>query len=274
MLGHRPPAAGPQRARPRRRHAGPSLCRPDDRPRRARAPSTRSSIGSACRADRHRTGRHRLGEPIPRPRRRTRPPTGWSPTSSTRSSPGKPPEMVMVWGITDRHSWVTDVLPRPDGAPSRPLPLDRDLKPKRWMRAPEIARPRLRRKLTLPDVRENLTISFSHNCPVVRRMVRQLDRPADLAEAVMPMFSGAASTSPSHAARPSGGARTTASDASLVDPVQRRRGGLGFRVSPSSWPHFSASPSRSSSRCRRRTSTPRRARSSSTRATSRSCRTR
>ena len=45
----------------------------------------------------------------------------------------KPPEMVVVWGVSDRHSWVTDVMSRPDGAPSRPLPLDRDLKPKRWM---------------------------------------------------------------------------------------------------------------------------------------------
>ena len=46
----------------------------------------------------------------------------------------KPPEAVIAWGITDRYSWVPDVLPRPDGAPHRPLPLDREYRPKNWMR--------------------------------------------------------------------------------------------------------------------------------------------
>lgn len=45
----------------------------------------------------------------------------------------KAPESVIVWGVSDRYSWVSDVLPRPDGHPSRPLPLDRDMAPKRWM---------------------------------------------------------------------------------------------------------------------------------------------
>ncbi|MEF2552356.1 endo-1,4-beta-xylanase [Aurantimonas sp. A2-1-M11] len=45
----------------------------------------------------------------------------------------KPPEAVIVWGISDRYSWVSDVLPRPDGHPDRPLPLDRDMRPKPWM---------------------------------------------------------------------------------------------------------------------------------------------
>lgn len=51
------------------------------------------------------------------------------------------PESVIVWGVSDRYSWVSDVLPRPDGHPSRPLPLDRDMSPKRWMR---LLRQRLR----------------------------------------------------------------------------------------------------------------------------------
>lgn len=53
----------------------------------------------------------------------------------------KPPQAVTVWGMTDRYSWVPDVLPRPDGHPDRPLPLDRDLRPKPWM---ELLKSRLR----------------------------------------------------------------------------------------------------------------------------------
>ena len=45
----------------------------------------------------------------------------------------RPPEAVITWGITDRYSWVPDVLPRPDGLPIRPLPLDRNYRPKNWM---------------------------------------------------------------------------------------------------------------------------------------------
>lgn len=44
----------------------------------------------------------------------------------------KPPEMVIAWGLTDRYSWINDVMPRPDGAESRPLPFDRELLPKPW----------------------------------------------------------------------------------------------------------------------------------------------
>ena len=46
----------------------------------------------------------------------------------------KPPEAVVTWGITDRYSWIPDVMPRPDGAPHRPLPLDGDYRPKNWMK--------------------------------------------------------------------------------------------------------------------------------------------
>ncbi|MEF2073357.1 endo-1,4-beta-xylanase [Consotaella aegiceratis] len=46
---------------------------------------------------------------------------------------GQTPEAVICWGITDRYSWIPDVMPRPDGSPSRPLPLDADLRPKPWL---------------------------------------------------------------------------------------------------------------------------------------------
>ncbi|WP_062016267.1 endo-1,4-beta-xylanase [Aureimonas sp. AU4] len=45
---------------------------------------------------------------------------------------GQRPEAVITWGLTDRYSWVGDVMPRTDGQPVRPLPLDADLVPKRW----------------------------------------------------------------------------------------------------------------------------------------------
>jgi endo-1,4-beta-xylanase len=37
---------------------------------------------------------------------------------------------VVIWGITDRISWLSTKNPRADGAPLRPLPLDANLKPK------------------------------------------------------------------------------------------------------------------------------------------------
>ncbi|WP_372338836.1 endo-1,4-beta-xylanase [Mangrovibrevibacter kandeliae] len=42
------------------------------------------------------------------------------------------PEAVITWGITDRYTWIPDAMPRPDGTPSRPLPLDARLRPKPW----------------------------------------------------------------------------------------------------------------------------------------------
>ncbi len=38
--------------------------------------------------------------------------------------------MVTTWGLSDRYTSKTDMFPRPDGAPVRPLPFDRDLAPK------------------------------------------------------------------------------------------------------------------------------------------------
>lgn len=43
-----------------------------------------------------------------------------------------PPAAVIAWGITDRYSWIPDVMPRRDGKPCRPLPLDAEFRPKPW----------------------------------------------------------------------------------------------------------------------------------------------
>jgi endo-1,4-beta-xylanase len=37
---------------------------------------------------------------------------------------------VINWGLTDRFTWISERLPRADRSPSRPLPFDRDFKPK------------------------------------------------------------------------------------------------------------------------------------------------
>jgi endo-1,4-beta-xylanase len=42
------------------------------------------------------------------------------------------PDSVITWGITDRYSWIPDVMPRRDGQPSRPLPFDAEYRPKPW----------------------------------------------------------------------------------------------------------------------------------------------
>ncbi|KKB78263.1 glycoside hydrolase family 10 [Devosia soli] len=45
----------------------------------------------------------------------------------------KRPDMVLTWGITDKHTWVPIWFSRDDGLPNRPLPLDADYKPKALM---------------------------------------------------------------------------------------------------------------------------------------------
>ncbi|WP_349940443.1 endo-1,4-beta-xylanase [Fulvimarina sp. MAC8] len=45
----------------------------------------------------------------------------------------KRPEMVVVWGITDKYTWIPDLMPRDDGSPHRPLPLTSDYEEKNWM---------------------------------------------------------------------------------------------------------------------------------------------
>lgn len=55
---------------------------------------------------------------------------------------GQRPESVVTWGLTDRYSWINGTYERPDGRPARPLPFDRDLRPKPWYAA-------LRHKLAL-----------------------------------------------------------------------------------------------------------------------------
>jgi endo-1,4-beta-xylanase len=42
-----------------------------------------------------------------------------------------PPEAFITWGLTDRHSWIGDVMPRTDGN-ERPLPFDAQNRPKPW----------------------------------------------------------------------------------------------------------------------------------------------
>jgi endo-1,4-beta-xylanase len=37
---------------------------------------------------------------------------------------------AITWGFTDRYTWISEYAPRPDRSPVRPLPFDRDLKPK------------------------------------------------------------------------------------------------------------------------------------------------
>jgi endo-1,4-beta-xylanase len=37
---------------------------------------------------------------------------------------------VLQWGLSDRHTWLSEYYPRPDGLPVRPLPLDAQLRPK------------------------------------------------------------------------------------------------------------------------------------------------
>ncbi|WP_246660491.1 endo-1,4-beta-xylanase [Nitratireductor sp. XY-223] len=40
------------------------------------------------------------------------------------------PRSVSTWGLSDRYSWISDVMPHRAGAPNRPLPFDEALKPK------------------------------------------------------------------------------------------------------------------------------------------------
>ena len=37
---------------------------------------------------------------------------------------------VLTWGLCDRYTWLSEFQPRSDGAPVRPLPWDRQIKPK------------------------------------------------------------------------------------------------------------------------------------------------
>ncbi len=39
-------------------------------------------------------------------------------------------EACLTWGIADKYSWITEHKPRPDGLPTRPLPLDEQYRPK------------------------------------------------------------------------------------------------------------------------------------------------
>jgi endo-1,4-beta-xylanase len=43
------------------------------------------------------------------------------------------PKAIVTWGLTDRYSWIEDTFPRKDSAQARPLPLDRNYRPKPMM---------------------------------------------------------------------------------------------------------------------------------------------
>jgi endo-1,4-beta-xylanase len=40
---------------------------------------------------------------------------------------------LLTWGLSDRFTWMTQTLPRPDRVPNRPLPLDAEFQPKPFM---------------------------------------------------------------------------------------------------------------------------------------------
>ena len=40
---------------------------------------------------------------------------------------------ILTWGISDRYSWISQMFPRRDHLPNRPLPLDADFQPKPFM---------------------------------------------------------------------------------------------------------------------------------------------
>jgi endo-1,4-beta-xylanase len=47
------------------------------------------------------------------------------------------PTAILTWGISDRYTWVPTYFARDDGQPNRPLPLDRDYRPKPFMKVIE-----------------------------------------------------------------------------------------------------------------------------------------
>jgi endo-1,4-beta-xylanase len=48
-----------------------------------------------------------------------------------------PIDTLLTWGLSDRYSWITQMFPRADHTPNRPLPLDAEFQPKRFMTAIE-----------------------------------------------------------------------------------------------------------------------------------------
>jgi len=44
-----------------------------------------------------------------------------------------PLRSIVTWGISDRYSWISQMFPRSDRLPNRPLPLDADFQPKPFM---------------------------------------------------------------------------------------------------------------------------------------------
>jgi len=48
-----------------------------------------------------------------------------------------PIDTLLTWGLSDRYSWITQMFPRADHTPNRPLPLDAEFQPKPFMTAIE-----------------------------------------------------------------------------------------------------------------------------------------
>lgn len=44
-----------------------------------------------------------------------------------------PIDTLLTWGLSDRHSWISQMFPRADHTPNRPLPLDAEFQPKPFM---------------------------------------------------------------------------------------------------------------------------------------------
>ena len=44
-----------------------------------------------------------------------------------------PIDTMLTWGLSDRFSWISQMFPRADRLPNRPLPLDADFQPKPFM---------------------------------------------------------------------------------------------------------------------------------------------
>jgi endo-1,4-beta-xylanase len=48
-----------------------------------------------------------------------------------------PIDTLLTWGLSDRYSWISQMFPRADHTPNRPLPLDSEFQPKPFMAAIE-----------------------------------------------------------------------------------------------------------------------------------------
>ena len=116
----------------RRRAAMPSQRREEDRQRRRGAIRRRNAARRARRlCDRARRQRSRSAGADRR---------SATPSSRLKSrdvlqaiSAAGPIDTLLTWGLSDRFSWISQMFPRADRLPNRPLPLDADFQPKPFM---------------------------------------------------------------------------------------------------------------------------------------------